>query len=176
MAFWRDVRAATKQRENQALLSVFPTYAELAVPPLHDLSGLTLLLVDDDEDTLELLKNLLIAHRATVVAARSVADAKPLFAAVRPDVVVSDLVMPDGGGYALIQHIRRLPDHEGRFVPAIALSSALGDDTRRTALRAGFWRFVGKPVEADFLCSEIALIGRVYKQLGSGRPSRPAAR
>jgi CheY-like chemotaxis protein len=134
-----------------------------------DLSGLAVLLVDDDEDQLELLRHLLSAHRARVICAAHVADAKHRFSDARPDVVVSDLVMPDGGGYALIEHIRRLPDSEGRFVPAIAMSSALDEGTRRTALRAGFWRFVGKPVDGDHLCSEISIIGRVYKQLASAR-------
>jgi CheY-like chemotaxis protein len=140
------------------------------VPPLPiDLSGLTVLLVDDDEDQLELLTHLLSAQRAGVISAAHIADAKHRFSAARPDVVVSDLVMPDGGGYALIEHIRRLPDGEGRFVPAIAMSSALDEGTRRTALRAGFWRFVGKPVDADLLCSEISVIGSVYRQVVSTR-------
>jgi CheY-like chemotaxis protein len=76
--------------------------------------------------------------------------------------------MADGGGYALIQQIRALPDGAGGFVPAIAVSSASDEGTRRTALRAGFWRFVSKPVDASFLHAEIATVGRAYKQSNGG--------
>jgi CheY-like chemotaxis protein len=79
-------------------------------------------------------------------------------------VVVSDLVMLDGGGYRLMEEIRRLPEESGRFVPAIAMSSNNDDGTRRTALRGGFWRFIPKPIDLGLLCSEIVTVGSTYKE------------
>jgi CheY-like chemotaxis protein len=129
--------------------------------PLLVLKGLKILVVDDDPDYLELVSGILAARGAFVCSASTVADAMRVFAEAVPDVIVSDLVMPDGGGLALIQYIRRLSDGEGCFTPAIALSSAIDDGTRRTALRAGFWRFVPKPADAELLCTEVATVGLV---------------
>ena len=130
----------------------------------EDLSGLTILLVEENEDARQLLDHSLRAEGASVVTANGVAQALQHFQGAAFDVLVSDLNMADGGGYALIQRIRALPDGAGGFVPAIALSSASDEGTRRTALRAGFWRFVPKPVDASFLRAEIATVGRAYRQ------------
>ena len=136
------------------------------MPPRQpdDLSGLTILVVDENEDALGLLDQALRAEGACVVTANGVAQALARFQEATFDVLVSDLNMADGGGYALIQRIRTLPDGAGGFVPAIAVSSASDEGTRRTALRAGFWRFVSKPVDANFLRAEIATVGYAYKQ------------
>jgi CheY-like chemotaxis protein len=129
-----------------------------------NLTGLTVLIMDDDDDLLALLNMALTARGASVVTARSVAEAKQSFAGVKPHALVADLIMPDGGGYALIAYIRKLSDTESRYVPAIALSSASDEGTRRTALRSGFWRFVPKPIDMEFLCSEVATVGETYRQ------------
>ncbi|HKO90858.1 MAG TPA: response regulator [Polyangiaceae bacterium] len=130
----------------------------------EDLSGLTILLVEENEDARQRLDHSLRAEGARVVTANGVAQALARFQEAPFDVLVSDLNMADGGGYALIQQIRALPDGAGGFVPAIAVSSASDEGTRRTALRAGFWRFVPKPVDPGFLHAEIATVGRAYKQ------------
>ena len=127
-----------------------------------------MLVVDESEAALELLGDALRACGASVLTARGVAQALERFQVVRVDVLVSDLNLAEGGGYALIQRIRALPDTASRFAPAVALSSLSDDATRRTALRAGFWRFLTKPVEASFLCAEIATVGHAYQQSRSG--------
>ena len=128
------------------------------------LAELAVLVVDDDEDALELLATALRGAGASVEQASSVEAALALFLQRRFDVVVSDLVMPDGGGYRLMAEIRSLPEASGRFVPAIAMSSNNDEGTRRTALRGGFWRFIPKPIELSLLCSEIVTVGSTYKQ------------
>jgi CheY-like chemotaxis protein len=136
------------------------------VPPRSEapLSDLTVLLVDDDEDALELLANALRHAGARVESANGVDLALQRFLQGSFDVVISDLVMPDGGGYRLMEEIRRLPEASGRFVPAIAMSSNSDEGTRRTALRGGFWRFIPKPIDLSLLHGEIMTVGSAYKQ------------
>lgn len=138
----------------------------------EDLSSLRVLIVDDDEDVLELLQNAVRGSGAEVVTANGVHEALERFDQAPFDVLVSDLVMPDGGGYRLIQDIRKRSDADGRFIPAIAVSSATDEGTRRTALRAGFWRYLSKPVDLGFLCMEIATVGHAYKQSGGMQGKR----
>jgi CheY-like chemotaxis protein len=132
--------------------------------PHLPLVDLTVLVVDDDEDTLELTASGLRAAGATVEVANGVELALTLFLRQSFDVVVSDLVMPDGGGYRLMEEIRKLPEASGRSVPAVAVSSNSDEGTRRTALRSGFWRFIPKPIDLGQLCNEIVMVGSAYKQ------------
>ena len=136
----------------------------MAVPVRPDfLAELTVLVVDDDEDALELLASALRGAGAKVETANGVKLGLARFLEQPIDVVVSDLVMPDGGGFRLMEEIRRLPEASGRFVPSIAMSSNNDDGTRRTALRSGFWRFIPKPIDLGLLCSEILTIGATYR-------------
>jgi CheY-like chemotaxis protein len=110
------------------------------------LLGLTVLVVDDDSDSRELLTQLLKARRATCIAAATGYKAFDEFTCRRPDIVVSDLWMPDGDGFELIRRIRALPPEQGGLTPAIAVSA--GVNTER-ALMAGYHAMLAKPLEPD---------------------------
>jgi CheY-like chemotaxis protein len=82
------------------------------------------------------------------------------FHARRPALLVSDLSMPDEGGYGLIGRIRALDRSEGGDVPALALTALALEEDRRSALRAGFDAHVSKPVAID------RLVGAIHNVLG----------
>jgi CheY-like chemotaxis protein len=137
------------------------------------LAYLRVLLVDDEADTREVFGEILRTAGATVVHAASMAEALNLFDHVRPDLLISDIAMPGGDGYALIRQLRRRGPERGGWVPSIAVSAHARDEDRRRALAAGFERYVTKPVEpADFL----AAVREIAPPRRTGAPPRaPAA-
>ena len=128
-------------------------------PP--SLAGLRVLVVDDEPDTLDLLVAVLKGCGAAVTTAASAAEAFRLLKGAKPDVLVSDIGMPDEDGYALIRKVRRLGDDEGGKTPAVALTAYAREADRRKAIRAGFQTHMTKPVEPSALVEVIAsLAGR----------------
>ena len=131
--------------------------------PKIDLDGLLILVVDDEEDTRQLLVQALTFHGATVISANSVKNALAQVMAKSPDVLVSDIGMPGEDGYSLIRQIRALPDKQQRDMPAIALTAFTRAHDRVRALATGFQNHVSKPVEPDELATVIAsLTGRLH--------------
>jgi len=130
----------------------------LASPRLH---GLTVLVVDDQEDARELMRVVLGRCGATVVAAESTATALEALDRCRPDVILSDLEMPGEDGYSLIRKVRARSPERGGAVPAAALTAYARTEDRVHSLRAGFHRHVPKPVQPDELAEIVAsLAGR----------------
>ena len=130
----------------------------LAPPPLQ---GLTVLVVDDQEDVRELMRIVLSRRGATVVAAESTATALEALDRCRPDVILSDLEMPGEDGYSLIRKVRARSAERGGAVPAAALTAYARTEDRVHSLRAGFHRHVPKPVQPDELAEIVAsLAGR----------------
>jgi signal transduction histidine kinase/CheY-like chemotaxis protein len=123
---------------------------------LTSLDGVQVLLVDDDQDTLNMLSSVLTEQRATVQTATSVAEALEALEWYKPDVLVSDLAMPDEDGYALIRQVREREAGNGRQIPAVALTAYVRVKDRSRALSAGFNLFVPKPVEPNELITAIA--------------------
>ncbi|MDT5123451.1 MAG: hypothetical protein QOC96_2933 [Acidobacteriota bacterium] len=123
---------------------------------LTSLDGVRVLLVDDDQDTLNMLSSVLTEQRATVQTATSVAEALEMLEWYKPDVLVSDLAMPDEDGYALIRQVRAREAGNGRQIPAVALTAYVRVKDRSRALSAGFNLFVPKPVEPNELITAIA--------------------
>jgi signal transduction histidine kinase/ActR/RegA family two-component response regulator len=123
--------------------------------PLARLAGVQVLLVDDDEDTLHMLAIMLKAHGATVQTAASAAEALDALRWYEPDVLVSDLAMPDEDGYSLIAKVRAREAEGGRQTPAVALTAYVRVEDRARALSAGFNMFVPKPVEPSELITAI---------------------
>jgi CheY-like chemotaxis protein/anti-sigma regulatory factor (Ser/Thr protein kinase) len=111
------------------------------------LTGVEILLVEDDRDSLDAMTLSLKAVGAAVRPATSVREAWSSFTDRPPDVVVSDLSMPTEDGYALIQRIRG----DGRSVPAIALTGFTRPEDRTRVLAAGFAAHVAKPIDPDEL-------------------------
>ena len=129
---------------------------DAALNPLPSLEGVEVLLVDDDRDTLQMITAMLTEQRAKVQVAASVAEALELLQLFSPDVLVSDLAMPDEDGYSLIGKLRSLEDGDARQTPAVALTAYVRVEDRSRALSAGFNMFVPKPVEPRELIEAIA--------------------
>jgi PAS domain S-box-containing protein len=125
----------------------------LRPPALH---GVEVLVVDDQADAREVVRELLEQCGAKVRTAAGADEALRAFAARPPHVLISDLGMPQRGGYALIRRVRQLELHQGGEVPAIALTAYARREDRDQALRAGFTMHVAKPVAPDELLALIA--------------------
>src|SRR5690606_14790654 len=120
---------------------------ERAEPPRLD--GVRVLVVEDEPDTRELLQTILERLGADVAAAGSYREALSAFEQRRPDVLLSDIGMPEKTGYDLIRAIRARGPDSGGAVPAAALTAYAGAEDRRRALEAGFQLHLAKPVDPD---------------------------
>ena len=114
--------------------------------PGADLIGIKILVVDDDLDSLNILKRILEGRKAIVRAASSASDALAELDSLVPDVIVSDIGMPGVDGFDLIRKIRSRP--HGKSIPAIALTALARPADRTKALTAGFQTHIAKPVAA----------------------------
>jgi CheY-like chemotaxis protein len=122
------------------------------------LNGMRILVVDDDRNTLEMLSELLSSYHADVRTAESVATALALYRSWAPQILLSDLGMPEQDGYDLIRIIHALP--YGLLRKAIAISGFSRDEDRARALAAGYDIFLTKPVEVEQLINRIAEINQ----------------
>ena len=125
-----------------------------------DLAGHTVLVVDDNEDTREVLGTILEAHGATVSTAASVADARLALAGTLPDVLITDLAMPVEDGFALLDYCRHHSDLNLQQLPILALTAYGGHQAQDRVLAAGFDAYLAKPVEpveVGCLVRELAL-------------------
>lgn len=128
-------------------------------PPMT-LSGVRVLVVEDDADSRLLLDKILRDCGASVTTASSAADAFDAFSRDKPDILVSDIGMPDEDGYSLLKRLRATENGNAR-VPAIALTALARAEDRRRALLAGYQVHLAKPVGPTELRSAIAnLIGK----------------
>ena len=127
-----------------------------------DLSGISVLVVDDEPDACQLVKRVLEECKGQAEVAHSASDAFSRLTKRRFDVLVSDIGMPVEDGYELMRRVRLLPEENNGRIPAIALTAFARSDDRRKAAMAGFQTHVAKPVEAAELVAIIAsLAGRV---------------
>ncbi|MEW6496204.1 MAG: response regulator [Cyanobacteriota bacterium] len=120
------------------------------------LEGLKVLAVDDNEDTCDLITIALELQAVEVTAVNCVSEALEVFADWQPDVIISDIAMPDEDGYSFMQRLRTLDGHKGGQVPAIALTAYVGKAAQQQALEAGFQRYIAKPLEPEGLIAAIA--------------------
>jgi signal transduction histidine kinase/ActR/RegA family two-component response regulator len=140
---------------------------EGASPSSHEaklLSGLRVLVCEDDVDSRELLQEVLSSEGATVRLAAAAGEALDQLREFQPDVLVSDIGLPLVDGYALMRQIRELAPTEGGRIPAIALTAYAGAEDGRRALSAGYQLHVTKPVDPRDLTA------RVAKLAGRSRP------
>ena len=129
-----------------------------------ELEGLRLLVVDDEADTRMLLKAVLERCGASVTAVSSAGEALAALKETRPDVLISDLGMPEEDGYSLIKKVRALPAKDGGQTPSAALTAYARVEDRMKVLRAGFQIHIPKPVEPAELVAVVAnLAGRTAK-------------
>jgi PAS domain S-box-containing protein len=120
------------------------------------LAGLRVLVVDDEEDTLELLRMVLERCRMEVTTAASVHEAIKAFESAQPDVLISDIGMPVEDGYQLIRRVRGRAPEQGGDVPAIALTAYAGEADRKRMLSSGYQMRMAKPIEPASLIQAIA--------------------
>jgi signal transduction histidine kinase/DNA-binding response OmpR family regulator len=126
----------------------------------HLLDGVKVLVVDDEPDSRELLMTILTNCGSDVHCSDSAATAMQEFNEWNPDLLVSDIGMPNEDGYSLIRRVRNLASHHAR-IPAVALTAYATDEDRSQALSAGFQMHVPKPIEPEsFVTSIASVLGR----------------
>jgi signal transduction histidine kinase len=136
--------------------------AEFHVAELRSLDGLRVLLVDDEAEAREIISTVIGRTGAEVKACISASDALSKLAEWRPDVILSDIAMPEEDGYSFINKVRSLPREKGGETPAAALSAYARDEDRMRALAAGYQMHIAKPIGANQLVTMVAkLAGRV---------------
>ena len=124
------------------------------------LTGVRILVVDDDPDARDMLRIALQQYGAIVRVAASAQEALAAVHAENPDVLVSDIEMPDTNGYELVRSLRHSDDLEVRRLPAVALTAYARTEDRVKALLAGFQSHVPKPVEPAELVTVIASLAQ----------------
>ena len=152
-AIWPDPR-------KEVPLSESPVGAGLK--PRDELVGLKILVVDDEPDTCDLLRYVFNESGGIVQTANSVREALELFDQWQPDLLVSDISMPEIDGYELIRILRQ---ERRSQIPAVALTAMARIDDRVRALTAGYQMHVSKPVQPGELTSIVAgLVGLVNRR------------
>ena len=119
-------------------------------------SGIKILVVDDEADSLDLVTMVLKQEGASVRSVTSAEDALEAFNEFTPDLIISDIGMPKTNGYTLITQIRQLP--RGKDVPAIALTAYAGQSDRQSSMNAGFQKHISKPINIAELITTIKQI------------------
>jgi CheY-like chemotaxis protein len=145
----KDSRVKISKKSGEeipATPTAFPTVAQTIVAN-SKIKGLRVLLVDDEADTLELLGVVLNRNGAEVKAETSARGALEIIKEWQPDVIVSDIAMPEEDGYSFIKKLRALPPERGGTIPVIALTAYVGIKERTQVLSNGFQMYVPKPVE-----------------------------
>ena len=155
----RSIRGATDDRPEQD--DPRPGgHRESSAPrpswPPRRLAGVTVLVVDDDESSLDYFALALRAAGAVVTTASTALDGLKLVQEQRPAVVLSDIAMPDRDGFWLVREIRGLADPVARGVPVVATTAYGRVDSRERTLAAGFVEHLPKPVEPEHLWATIA--------------------
>ena len=120
-----------------------------------DLSGITVLVIDDEPDALEVIKHLLWECGARTLTASNALDGLSLVQSELPDVILSDIGMPDMDGLELLRCVRALHDKRAKNLPAIALSAFARNEDQTRALQAGFAAYLTKPIEPSKLVEKI---------------------
>jgi signal transduction histidine kinase/CheY-like chemotaxis protein len=151
----------------EASIPIRPWTARVvAAPPAvalaPSLRGVTVLVADDDSEAREFARATLEQCGAHVVTASSAEEAKARFKRKRPDVFVSDLVMPDEDGLQLIREIRQIERASGRITPAAALTALARSEDRRRALSAGYQMHMAKPIDPTELVTTIERLAQPH--------------
>jgi PAS domain S-box-containing protein len=141
---------------------------------LPSLAGLRVLVVDDEPDARALVVEILARRGAVVRSCPTAGEGRALFEEWVPDVLISDIGLPEESGYSLIKSIRALGHERGGDVPAIALTGYARLANRLEALSAGYDLHIAKPVEpSDLILMVASVAGRLEEgPLGHARPSR----
>jgi PAS domain S-box-containing protein len=142
-------------REHPHAPAPLPLQHEMA-----DLTGISVLAVDDDVDALQLLSDILETAGASVTTVNSAESALEKLQSERPMVLVSDLGMPGTDGFDLIKRIRKLDDPELRVIPAAALTAYARSGDRAKSMRSGFEMHLAKPIDPTELIAAVGALAR----------------
>ena len=159
----RDVKNGPVSTPARSLTTTPPSRAEAM--PQHSmvslgadsglpLAGLKVLVVDDEPDARQLIRRVLADCEAEVAVASSAAEALAMLGQFRPDVILSDIGMPEQDGYDLIRVVRA--DPATKDIPAAALTAFARPEDRKRSLLAGFQTHVAKPVDPAELVAVVA--------------------
>ncbi|OKH34318.1 hypothetical protein NIES2101_39135 [Calothrix sp. HK-06] len=161
-----DDKVENTQVSNTPQIQPSPSF-ENVIPSDNSLrlEGLRVLVVDDEADTLQWITVVLTGCGAEVFSASSTAQALLFLEELKPDVMVSDIGMPDEDGYALMRKIRELEPNMGGRIPAVALTSYARVEDYKEAIDAGFQLHVAKPVRATELIAVVASLGQKSSKL-----------
>ncbi|WP_413201241.1 PAS domain S-box protein [Nostoc piscinale] len=141
------INEPVRRQENESLTSE---------SEFGNLSDIKVLMVDDEPDIRDLITFILHDYGVAVTAVTSATAALAELSQSLPDILISDIGMPDVDGYMLIRQIRQLTPEQGGNVPAIALTAYAGEINQQQALTAGFQLHIPKPVDPDALVKAIA--------------------
>jgi signal transduction histidine kinase/CheY-like chemotaxis protein len=122
-------------------------------------SGIHVLLVEDDDDSREMLEVMFGQHDIKTSAVSSAAEALEAVPRLNPDVLISDVGLPGEDGYSLMRKIRQLPTDQGGAVPAIALTGYVSQQDRSRAFEVGYQEHMSKPVNIDKLLDMVLTLG-----------------
>ncbi len=137
-----------------------PASAPDEIFPAQSLRGYHVMVVDDEVSVRDLVALTLTKCGASVTVAHSVSDALELIERLTPDVIISDIAMPDVDGYSFMEKLRALPGRVGQAYPVIALTAYAGAQDRERALDSGFASYLTKPVDPAVLVRAIARAGQ----------------
>jgi PAS domain S-box-containing protein len=124
------------------------------------LSGLEILIVDDDADMRDFLPFMLEQYGATIIVAASASEALTALSQSQPNLMISDIGMPEMDGYTLMRHVRSLKPEQGGTIPAIALTAYAGEIDHQQAIASGFQQHISKPVDPEELVKAIGSLIR----------------
>jgi DNA-binding response OmpR family regulator len=127
------------------------------------LDGVTILYLEDDPDTREIMVVGLERHGAKVMPSDSAQAALLMFERDKPDVVIADLELPELDGWAFVQALRELPSERERRTPAIAVTVHNETPDKMKSLSAGFTLHMAKPLTPDQLAARVALLVRRFE-------------
>jgi PAS domain S-box-containing protein len=129
------------------------------------LSGIKVLVVDDEADARTLIQRVLFQCNADVLVASNAAEGLAMLQQHKPHVLISDIGMPETDGYQFLRQVRQLPPEQGGNTPAVALTAFARSEDRTRAMMAGYQVHIAKPIEAQEL---LATVGSL-----AGRTGRP---
>jgi signal transduction histidine kinase/CheY-like chemotaxis protein len=133
--------------------------------PIASLAGLSVLVVDDDDESRAIVAEYLQGQEAVVLTASSARQAFEMLRRQRVDVLLADIAMPDEDGYSLIKRIRGSAAPATAAIPAAALTSFAREEDRQLAFQAGFQLFLTKPIDPRSLVEAVASLGRNSRPL-----------
>lgn len=131
--------------------------------PAVTLNGVRVLVVDDEPDARDLIGSVLTAAGAVVETAQSAAAGFDALGRFRPDILVSDIGMPDEDGFSFMRRIRALSPAEGGAIPSLALTAFARNEDRTKAIAEGYSAYIRKPVDPAALAYAVANLTRVNR-------------